>query len=423
MTSAAIAQRSDANSSGTAHASALSADWSDNRERALDRGSDFLVAIDRILPSIEAVRDESERQGRVPDSTVQAMIDAGAFRAFTPTQWGGLEMPPAAFFEGMMKVAEADSAAAWIGGQLNVHSFEIALMDPRMQEEFWGDSPDTRASSSYAPVGKVRAVDGGCELNGTWTFSSGVDHAQWVILGGGDRNFVVPMKDYTVDHDSWDVSGLKGTGSKSVTLENVFVPDYRTHRLIDTYNDANPGWAVNDRPLYWLSFIGMFNSTPANTAVGTAKGGIRTFIEQSRVRLSRQGTGAAVINNPFMHLKVADAICKVRGVRERHLANWRGLFDDICRGKQASPLVRMRLRFEVADAIAASFDAIAELWPIAGAAASASSNPMQRTFRDLMAARNHGSAAREAAAGLYIRTLFDMPAPPFTDMGTLAYCK
>ena len=122
------------------------------------------------------------------------MISTGLFRAFTPVQYGGLEMDPASFFEGIMRIAEADSAAAWIAGQLNVHSFEIALMDERMQEEFWGESPDTRASSSYAPVGKFEPVEGGYRLNGTWTFSSGVDHAQWVILGGGDRTFVVPLR-------------------------------------------------------------------------------------------------------------------------------------------------------------------------------------------------------------------------------------
>ena len=135
-------------------------------------------------------------------------------------------MAPACFFEGVMKIAGAESSAGWIGGQLNVHSFEIALMDKRLQDEFWQDGPDTRASSSYAPTGKWTEVEGGYILTGTWGFSSGVDHADWVILGGGDRNFVIPRSDFSVAQDSWDVSGLKGTGSKSVTVVDAFVPDY-----------------------------------------------------------------------------------------------------------------------------------------------------------------------------------------------------
>ncbi|MDQ0826064.1 3-hydroxy-9,10-secoandrosta-1,3,5(10)-triene-9,17-dione monooxygenase [Arthrobacter sp. B2I5] len=400
-----------------------SQDWSEYRRRALDEGAKYLAEVDGILDTVRAGRHLSEQDGRVPDATVAAMISTGLFRAFTPLQYGGLEMDPASFFEGIMRIAEADSAAAWIAGQLNVHSFEIALMDKKMQEEFWGESPDTRASSSYAPVGKYIAVENGYRLNGTWTFSSGVDHAQWVILGGGDRNFVVPLHDVAIDHGSWDVQGLKGTGSKSVTLKDVFVPDYRTHLLVDTYNDANPGWEVNNRPLYWVSFLGLFNSTPANTAIGTATGGIETFIEQSRVRLTRQGTGAPAAQNPFLHLKVAEARTRVRTVKDRHLNNWRELFDVACRGQEASALERMRVRFEAADSIAASFESFTEIWPIAGAAASSSSNPLQQTMRDLMAARNHGSAGKELAAGQYVKELFGLPPAPFSDFGTLSYYK
>ncbi|MDO1484616.1 acyl-CoA dehydrogenase [Rhodococcus rhodochrous] len=413
----------DASTPVTDFSAARGENWTEYRERAIEEGQQFLEKVDDILTIVRAGRDISETEGRVPDATVDAMIDTGLFRAFTPLRYGGLEMAPAAFFEGIMRIAEADSAAAWIAGQLNVHSFEIALMDERMQNEFWGEDPNARASSSYAPVGKYEKVDDGYRLNGTWTFSSGVDHAQWVILGGGDRNFVVPISDLTIDHNSWDVQGLKGTGSKAVTLDDVFVPDYRTHLLVDTYNDANPGWAVNNRPLYWVSFTSIFNSTPANTVIGTATAGVETFIEQSRVRLTRQGTGAPAAQNPFLHLKVADAKTRIRTVKNRHLQNWRDLFDLACRGEEASPVERMRVRFEAADTIATCYESFSDIWPIAGAAASATANPLQQTMRDLLAARNHGSAGKELAAGQYVKALFGIPPAPFSDLGTLNYYK
>lgn len=404
-------------------AMAATQDWSDYRARAYKVGGEFVQAVEAVTPEIKSLSHESERDGKVSQRTGDLMVQAGVFRTFTPLQYGGLEADPASFFEGVMKIAEADSAAAWIAGQLNCHSFEIALMNERMQEEFWGDSPDTRASSSYAPIGKVRAVDGGYELNGTWTFSSGVDHAQWVILGGGDKNFVVPVADLEVDHKSWNVEGLKGTGSKSLTLRDVFVPEYRVHHLRDTYEDNNAGWLLNNRPLYWLSFMGIFNSTATNTVIGTAGYGLKYFMEQAKVRLTRQGTGAPIANNPFLHLKLADTLTKVNGVRNRHLNNWRALFDLACKGQEGTPLERMRVRFESADANATCFDSIHEIWPIAGAAASAQNNDLQQVYRDLMAARNHGSAGREMAASLYIKTMFGMEPAPFSDMGTLAYYK
>ncbi|MGA7205817.1 MAG: acyl-CoA dehydrogenase family protein [Specibacter sp.] len=398
-------------------------DWSAYRERALAEGRTYLAAVEDILERVASRRTQSEEEGRVSDATVKDMIGTGLFRAFTPLRYGGLEMDPASLFAGVMRIAEADASAAWVAGQLHVHSFEIALMSEKMQDEFWANGPDTRASSSYAPIGKVEEVAGGHLLNGTWTFSSGVDHAQWVILGDGDKAHVVPIDDVVIDHASWQVEGLKGTGSKSVTLTDVFVPEYRTHRFVDTYNDANPGWAVNNVPLYWVSFLAIFNSTPTNTVIGTALGGFNTFIEQSRQRLSRQGTGSPIAQNPFLHLKVAEGLTRIGAARDRHMNNWNTLFDIACRGEEATPLERMRVRFESAYANATSFESFTEIWPIAGAAASASSNPLQQTFRDLMAARNHGSAGRELAAGSYIKTLFGLPPAPFKDFGALAYYK
>jgi len=392
--------------------------------RAYQAGARYLAAVDDILDTVRAGREETERIGQVPDSTVEAMTRAGVFRALTPQQYGGLEMDPASFFEGIMKIAGAESSAGWIGGQLNVHSFEIALMDKRLQDEFWQDGPDTRASSSYAPTGKWTAVDGGYIVNGTWGFSSGVDHADWVILGGGDRNFVIPRSDFSVAQDSWDVAGLKGTGSKSVTIDNAFVPDYRVHLLSNTYNDQNPGWEVNDRPLYRVSFMSIFNSTMANSAVGATLGGLEEFIAESKVRRARRGTGVSVTENPHLLVRLAGAISIVQTVKERHLQNWRSLFEIACDGSVADPEQRMKVRFEAADSIALSLNALQEIWPVAGAGAILSTNHLQRVVRDLHAMRVHGSAGREAAATLYSQCLLGLPGPSFEDnpsMRALAY--
>lgn len=408
-----------------ANTAPVTEDWSDYRARAYAAGREFLTAVNRILPIIKAGRSESERLGKVADASVAAMVEIGVFRALTPLQYGGLELDPASFFEGIIKIGTADPSAAWIGGQLTIHSFEVALMDQRMQDEFWGSSPDTRASSSYAPLGKAEAVEGGFKLNGTWTFSSGIDHATWVILGGRERNYVVPTSDMTIDHNSWNVEGLKGTGSKSVTLTDVFVPDYRAHSLEDHFFDREPGMKINDRPLFRMSWRGLFNAIMPNSAIGMALGGLEEFIAQTRVRMGQQGTGSPVVNNPFMQLRLANALSRVQGMQLRQLTNWRELFEMACRGEQPTRFDRMRVRFEASDAAGICFESFNEIWPHTGAASSSSKNPLQNTLRDLMAARNHGSAGRESAANLYIAALFDLPLPPVKgyDMGVLALHK
>lgn len=393
-------------------------------QRARRVGAEYLAAVDEIVDVVRAGREETEALGMVPTTSVEAMTRAGVFRALTPLQYGGLEMDPASFFEGIMRIAAADASAAWIGGQLNVHSFEIALMDRRLQDEFWADGPDTRASSSYAPTGTWAEVEGGYLLSGTWGFSSGVDHADWVIVGGGDRNFVVPRSDFTVDQSSWDVAGLKGTGSKAVTIPEVFVPAYRVHLLSDTYHQRDAGFEVNDRPLYRVSFMSIFNSTMANSAIGATLGGLEEFIAESKVRRARRGTGVSVTENPHLLVRLAGSYSTVRTARQRHLDNWNQLFDIACRGEEASPLERMRVRFEAADAIALSLAALQEIWPVAGAGAILSTNHIQRVVRDLHAMRVHGSAGREAAASLYSQCLLGLPGPSFEDapaMRSLAY--
>lgn len=397
------------------------------RQRALKAGEQFLKAVDAILPVLRAGREQSERDSRVCDASVEAMIEAGVFRAFTPLQYGGLELSPADFFDGLMRIAQCDSSAAWIAGQITCHALEIAAMDPRMHEDFWGvHGPDARASSSYAPLGKTEPTEGGYLLDGKWTFSSGVDFAHFVLLGGGERNFLVPIDDLVVDHHSWDVQGLRGTGSKTVTANKIFVPNHRIHVLADVVNDDNAGYEALTSPLFrGVSWMTVFYATATNTVVGTALEGVNLFIEQSRNRMTRMGTGTRLTENPFLHLKLADVMTRVNGIRNRILGSWRHIFDEACKGTPISHLDRLRVRFESADSIAGCFDAIHDLWPLTGAVVSQSTNPMQLVFRNLMAARTHGTGGKEMAAIAYSRALLGLPAPEFkvTDFATAAYWR
>jgi 3-hydroxy-9,10-secoandrosta-1,3,5(10)-triene-9,17-dione monooxygenase len=403
------------------------ADGEAYHQRALKAGEQFLKAVDAILPVIRAGSAQSERESGVPKASVDAMIEAGVFRSFTPMRYGGLEIPPADFFDGMMRIAQCDSSAAWIAGQINCHALEIAAMDPQMQEDFWGAcGPDARASSSYAPLGKTTPTDGGYILDGKWTFSSGVDFAHYVLIGGSERNFLVPIKDLSVDDSSWDVQGLRGTASKTVTANKIFVPNHRIHVLADVINDNNAGYTVNQTPLYrCISWMSVFYSTATNTAMGTTIEGVNVFLEQSRKRYTQMGTGGRFAENPFLQVKLADALTRVKDIRNRHLNNWRHIFDQACKGIPASHLERLRVRFEAADSNASCFDVMHDIWPMAGAMATQTSNPMQLIFRNMLAARTHGTAGRELAAIAYSRALLGLPAPEFktTDFAATAYWR
>ncbi len=126
-----------------------------------------------------------------------------------------------------MRIASLDGSTGWVAGIVGVHPWEMAMCDPQVQEEIWGQDQDTWIASPYAPMGVLRPVDGGYIFNGRWQFSSGTDHCDWIFLGAfmGDaegnrvmppRNYhvILPRSDYEIVEDSWDVVGLRGTGSQ-----------------------------------------------------------------------------------------------------------------------------------------------------------------------------------------------------------------
>ena len=400
-------------------------------ERAYAAGREFLAGIDAILPRLAARAGEAEELGRVPDASIEDMRAAGMYRALAPRDRGGLEIDPASFMDAVMRIGGACPSSAWVGAFFGVHAWQIALLPAAMQDEFWAPGPDIRAASSYSPTGKVTSVPGGFRLDGTWAFCSGIDHADWIILGGvvtddGEgaefRSFVVPRSDFAILPDSWNVAGLKGSGSKAIRLDGVFVPEHRTHRVSDAQQGTDPGLAINPGALYRVPWLTIFYSAISSTAVGAALGGIDWFIEDAKTRISPL-SGQPAAANPFLHVRIANALSSAEAMRDRSLSRWRELFDTLCRGEGLSRIERTKTRFEFADVTANSYLALSEVYETAGGGAIAASKPLQRIFRDLMAMRNHPTATREVFASVFTQALLDLPPPPFdkSSMGSLAF--
>ena len=398
--------------------------------RAYRAGREFLVRIEALVPRLASRAAEAEALGRVPDASIEDLREAGMYRALVPLDRGGLEMDPASFMEAVVKVSEACPSAGWVGGFFGVHAWQIALCPPEMQDDFWRNGPDARAASSYSPTGKVRSVAGGFILSGTWAFCSGIDHADWIILGGvvadgphepEARSFVVPRSDYTIVPDSWNVAGLRGSGSKAITLDEVFVPLGHTHLVLDAYRGTDPGLAINEGPLYRVPWLSIFYSAIGTCALGAALGGLNWFVGDARTRVSPL-SGMPAAANPFMHVRLANGLASAQTVRDRTLATWRAMYDTLCQGEPLSRVDRLKSRFEFADATATGYQALSEVYETAGGGAISSAKPLQRYMRDLMAMRNHPTATREVFASLYVQALLDIPPPPFdkSTMGALA---
>jgi 3-hydroxy-9,10-secoandrosta-1,3,5(10)-triene-9,17-dione monooxygenase len=412
-------QRGNGSNGHAAHVTVLGSPTADTRPNAT--ASEAYLA--RIAATLEGIRErapEVERSGSISEATIRALTDAGVFRAVQPRRWGGLEIDPASFFEGMVRIGSACGSTGWVSAVVGVHPFHVGLFPEEAQREVWGVDSGARISSTYAPTGKVERAAGGFRLTGRWGFSSGVDYCDWVLLGGiipdeGSgpefRTFLVPRRDFEVDHDSWRVSGLQGTGSKDLIVDSL-VPEHRTHRLIDNYHQKDPGRVANPGPYFRLPWLSMFAYAIATPAIGAATGALDAFVEDARTRFG-VSVGSPAATNPSLHLRLSEALTVIADARARIASTW-GDFHAIVRSGEEIPVERRaRCRYEAAQAIGACLGAVLRLFEVGGGGVMQTKKPFQRQLRDLMAMRNHPFAIPDPRAATYARCVLGMPVEAF----------
>ncbi|MDH2413005.1 acyl-CoA dehydrogenase family protein [Nocardioides sp. CER19] len=359
--------------------------------------------IDNIHKAADTLRreaPESDRRGRLTDLTAQTLRESGIVRMLQPKEYGGHEAHPAEFLEAAMETAIAAPSAGWVGGVVGVHPWEIAMMDPKLQEEIWGQDPDTWAASPYAPIGRAVPVDGGFLFTGQWPYSSGTDHCRWVILGGivdhgpdakpgppDIRHFVIPRSDYEIVADSWNVMGLLGTGSKDVRMTDVFIPDYRvvdgTAMNAGAYEHRQEGKA-----LYRLKFPLMFSAAIGAATQGIAQGALAAFKDYLGGRVSADGNIAK--QDPIQLFSYAEAAAEIAASRSHLLTSTSELYDFVAKGGEVSRRQRLTFRRDQARATRRAVDAVDSLFKTAaGGSGIHTSFPLERYWRDLQVAQVH----------------------------------
>lgn len=343
-----------------------------------------------LVPMLRARAEEVERNRSVPKDIVDEFKKAGFFKILQPRRWGGYEMAPITFLRVLMELGRGCCSSAWVMMILGIHQWEFGLMDPRAGDEVWGKDNTVLAASSYATFGKAEKVDGGYRVSGTWRTSSGCDHGDWAFLGAYGHNnegkivdrmaFLVKATDYRIE-DDWHVFGLAGTGSKSLVVENAFVPDYRAHSIVD--------YRLSDRSETYLHpFNMMFFGVVSAVIIGFGFQAIDVYTEQMKVRRNTD-TGAPVAVSPYSRDRLANAVTKVRSAKLR----LEGLFHDAARYVSNGELVptdsRIRYMLDSASVGQDVEEAVLLLYKVLGARGIFLSNPIQRVLRDTLAAANH----------------------------------
>jgi 3-hydroxy-9,10-secoandrosta-1,3,5(10)-triene-9,17-dione monooxygenase len=264
-------------------------------------------------------------------------------------------------------------------------------MDERAQEEFWKDDIHTRASSAYAPLGKVEKVEGGFKFSGRWGWSSGSDHCSWVLLGGivpeeGYRTFLIPKSDYIIE-DTWNSMGLQGTGSNDIVVDDVFVPDYRTHKQMDGFNLTNPGKDVNPADLYQLPWAQIFIRVVSTPAIGACKEALNLYKHSVKGKISidpsKQATDPATLE------RISAAETGIDEMETLLFRNFDQLMADVKAGRSTPIEDRAKFRYQASKVIDKSMDVIDPLFSMAGGRSVFTGSEIQQRFLDVHTARAH----------------------------------
>ena len=378
-----------------------------------------MVARARALaPAFAARAARAETERRLPPESAQEMLDAGLARILMPRRFGGCELDLATWLDVMIELSRADAAHGWCAGLMIHHAHMIAQFPLEAQQAVWADGPDVAIAASFAPAARVTRVDGGYRVSGeNSTFSSGIDHSAWAMVGGfvteGQAQewklFLMPRRDYQI-RDTWHMAGMRGTGSNTIATDDVLVPQARALGISELRQGKAPGSSIHAGPLYHALFFHYAPLCFAGPMLGSARGAYAHFRDWTKQR--KAPDGLAVAERPSIQVRMARAAADLDAA-ELLLRRT----TEVPYGPHAhSPELLARSVRDFARASELVVAAIDGIIASGGTAGFADANPIQRAWRDIHLCAMHISLDVEMNYAHFARTELGLgrdPSRPF----------
>jgi 3-hydroxy-9,10-secoandrosta-1,3,5(10)-triene-9,17-dione monooxygenase len=332
----------------------------------------------------------------------------------TPKRFGGSELGSEAMIDSTIELAAACPSTGWVYMLWTAHMWLLALFPEEAQEELWSN-PNTLASSVVNTVSEVVPVEGGYRWTGRGFFSSGVDHCNWLtaavpvkrdgVEGPPERRWLlVPREDFEIV-DDWYTVGLKGTGSKTIVVNDAFVPEHRTLSQLAIDTGQAPGIQINPHPMYSAITVANFSAAMAAPAVGAARGFLHAYEERLRSKVQNIDDGLTV-----NMARYAQAVAQVDSVYAALVSNARRLR---CRPVQeVSEEERARCRRDQAFTAQTCRKTVNMLYEECGGSALYERSELQRLWRDTSAAAAHHGLTWDAHAVTWTRGVLGLPTGP-----------
>ena len=378
-------------------------------DSALPEGE--LVLLERaraLVPRLAECAPDATAARQLPPETIAEYHEAAILRILQPRRFGGLQGRFSLFSRIVEELTFGCASSAWIYAVLAEHQWIIAQYPERAQIDVWGDDPLAVASSSLAPRAPAKPVKGGWRLSGRYTFSSGCDYAQWAILGAflgeaGDPRHIayllVPLAEIEIV-DDWQVLGLAGTGSKSLVLHDVFVPEHRCVMVSDLFAGTPPGALVHpDYPVVRAprGFLVSYSLPPVAIALG--RRALDIVCRDLSTRISRGVSRMAESEVVQMTIGEAAAAIDAATLALHHGRD--ASTDAVSSNRKITAAEALRARRDMVYAQHQVGWAMERLCELSGARWVYDSDPLQEIRRDVMTVLTHHAASRAAAFAPY----------------------
>jgi 3-hydroxy-9,10-secoandrosta-1,3,5(10)-triene-9,17-dione monooxygenase len=384
----------------------------------------MLAQAEALIPKLSERASRTEELRRLPPETERELHESGLFRVVQPKRVGGSEFDYVALVDCADRLGRGDASVAWNFANLSSHHWMLGMFDKRAQDLVWNANPDVLIASSFIfSAGRARKVDGGYALSGSWPFSSGVDSAEWNMLasvvssddeadGIEYRIFLLPKAEYRIV-DKWNATGLRGTGSNDVEVDDVFVPDAMTLAVSDLGGGPTPGSAANPNALYALPVFSLFPYVLSGVALGNAQACLDDYVDLARHRASTYNR-AKIGDMQSIQIKIGEASAKIDAARLIMRRACIEAMADARRGHVPHIPAKTKYRRDGAFSVNLCTEAVSLLFSASGARGLYMSGALQRQFRDAHAINSHLAFNFDAAGTNYGRVALGLPSENLT---------
>ena len=387
----------------------------------------YAAMIDRakaLIPRLRERASRTEELRRLPPETERELHESGLFRIVQPNRVGGSEFDYVALVDCADAIGEADASVAWTFANLASHHWMLGMFDKRAQDLVWNQDVNALIASSFIfPAGRARKVDGGYVLRGSWPFSSGVDSCDWNMLasvvssddeadGIEYRIFLLNKSDYRI-LDTWNATGLRGTGSNDVEVKDAFVAESMTLAVSDLDGGPTPGSTVNPNALYALPVFSLFPYVLSGVALGNAQACLDDYVDVARHRASTYNR-AKIGDLQSTQIKIAEASAKIDAARRIMRSTCIEAMADARRGHVPDIAAKTKSRRDGAYSVNLCTEAVSLLFAASGARGLFTTGALQRQFRDAHAINSHIAFNFDAAGTNYGRVALGLPSENLT---------